>query len=193
MFRRLPLTDEQWKQIATYSSIAADNDEARRDIEVALGLFRQFEADKRERMPPPEIRVEFRALADIARNLYERLSRLIEHRDAYEAITPDEAITYTGQRLSQTLDMLVSLPKWFLIAEHNVKKRRRGPQTDNVYWLVAQLDGIRRQWTGVRITRSYKDDASKRYIEYVCSVADPNITAGTIDKAMKARIKAAVD
>jgi hypothetical protein len=40
----------------------------------------------------------------------------------------------------------------------------------------------------MKITRSYKDDASKKYITYVCRIADPDVGDGTIEKAMKDRI-----
>jgi hypothetical protein len=94
------------------------------------------------------------------------------------------------RRLSQVLDVLLRLPKWLLVAKHRgVAAAKRGPKAENVYWLVGNLDGIRKQFTGKKITRSYKDDLSKGYITYVCRIADPDIGDGTIDKAMRARIK----
>jgi hypothetical protein len=69
-----------------------------------------------------------------------------------------------------------------------VKDEKRGPKSENVYWLVGNLDGIRAQFTGKKITRSYKDSDSVRYIKYVCKIADPSIERGTIDRAMKHRI-----
>jgi hypothetical protein len=185
---RLPLTDEQWSKTATLSGISADNSDARRDIEILLGEFRLRQSQAIEisdKKPAPKIRAEFEALAKDARNLHGRLSRLMENQDAYEAITLSHP-----ERLSTTLGMLGRLPKWLVIAAHNLEKRRRGPQAGNVYWLIGNLGEIRRQYTGVRITRSYKDDASKKYIEYVCKIADPKIGAGTIDLAMKVMIKA---
>jgi hypothetical protein len=81
------------------------------------------------------------------------------------------------------------LPEWLRVAARRVKADKRGPKTRNVYWLVGNLDGIRGHFTGKKITRSYKDDASKQYITYVCRIADPDIGDGTIEKAMKDRIK----
>src|SRR5262249_5869520 len=93
------------------------------------------------------------------------------------------------RRLSQALDVLLGLPKWFLVAAHRVEAGKRGPKAGNVYWLVGNLDGIREQFTGKKLTRSYKHPAAREYITYVCKIADPNIGKGTIDNAMEARIK----
>ena len=88
------------------------------------------------------------------------------------------------------LDVLLTLPKWLLVAKYRgVEAKKRGPKAQNVYWLVGNLDGIREHFTEKKITRSYKDDAPKKYITYVCRIADPDIGDGTIEKAMQDRIK----
>src|SRR5262249_37547543 len=148
---------------------------------------------------------------------HDRLSKLVEVRDAYTALTGapsfysplDRLTDFAGphqsehlprfvrstvgvdgqRRLSQALDVLLGLPKWLLVAADRVEAAKSGPQTGNVYWLIGNLDGIRQQFAGKKITRSYKDHASKKYITYVCKIADPKIDKGTIGNAMKARIK----
>jgi len=215
-FPRFPLTDEQWREVAKRSGIPEGVNEARHNIETTVGIFRQFQASDLDEVPSAKIREEFEALADAARNLHDRLSKLIEVRDAYEALagepsvynpldrlsdfvgshqsenmsSPVEGMTRVdGQRrVSEALDVLLRLPKWLLVAAHRLKAANPGPPAGNEYWLVGSLDGIREQFAGKKITRSYKDDASKKYITYVCKIADPNIGAGTIDKAMKDRV-----
>jgi hypothetical protein len=166
---------------------------------------------------PAKIREELEALAVLAQDLDSRLGKLVKERDAYNALTgtaslyspldrladfagphlcehlPSSVQSMTeldGQRRAlQILDAVLRLPKWLLVAAHRVEADKRGPKAGNVYWLVGNLDGIRKQFTGKKITRSYKDDASKKYITYVCRIADRDIGDGTIDMAMKDRIK----
>jgi hypothetical protein len=216
-FPRFPLTDEQWRETAKLSGIPEGNDDARQEIETRIGIVRQFQASDLDRVKPAKIREELEALAVLAQDLDSRLGKLVEERDAYNAMTgaaslyspldrltdfagphqsehlPSSVQSMTGldgqRRLLQVLDAVLWLPKWLLVAAHRVKTDKRGPKAGNVYWLVGNLDGIREQFTGKKITRSYKDDASKKYITYVCKIADPNIRGGTIEKAMKDRIK----
>jgi hypothetical protein len=189
-FPRFRFDQHQWARICRLSGIPASADEARRDIEILVGIFRQERADDLQpQISPPDIRKELWELAEIARSMYNRLFHLTDSRTAHEALTLHEP-----QRLSQTLTLLSKLPKWFLVASHRVENRPRGPKTQNVYWLIGNLDAIRKQWTGRRITRSSKrTDGSRDFIKYVCSIADPHIGTGTVERAMKARIKTAVD
>jgi hypothetical protein len=217
VFPRFPLTDEQWRKTATLSGIPEGADEARHYIETTIGIFRQFQASDLDRMTPAKIREELEALAVLAQDFDSRLSKLVEERDAYNALTgtaslyspldrltdfagphqsehlPSSVQSMTGldgqRRLLQVLDVVLRLPKWLLVAAHRVEADKRGPKAGSVYWLVGNLDGIREQCVGKKITRSYKDDASKKYITYVCRIADPDIGDGTIEKAMKDRIK----
>jgi hypothetical protein len=93
------------------------------------------------------------------------------------------------ERLAQTNNVLIRLPKWFFVAAYRVKDEKRGPKARNVYWLVGNLAGIREQFTGKKITRSSKDTSSVDYIKYVCKIADPNIGNGTIIEAIKKQKK----
>ena len=215
-FPRFRLTDEQWGDVAKLSEIPEGEHDARHHIETTIGIYRQFQASDLDRVTPAEIRKELEALAVLAQDLDSRLRKLVEERDAYNAMTgaavysPLDRLTdfaephqsdhlpstvqsmtgLDGQRgLSQVLDVVLRLPKWLLVAAHRVEADKRGPKAGNVYWLVGNLDGIREQFTGKKITRSYKDDHSKEYITYVCRIADPDIRDGTIENAMKHRIK----
>jgi len=210
------LTDEQWREVAKLSGIPEGANEARHHIETTIGIFRQFQASDLDEVPSAKIREELEALANAARNLHDRLSKLVGVRDAYTALmgapsfySPLDRLTdFAGphqsehlppsvrsmveldeRRLSQALDVLLGLPKWFLVAAHRVEAAKPGPKAGMVYWLVGNLDGIREQFARKKITRSSKNDASKKYIAYVCKIADPKIGVGTIDQAMKARIK----
>ena len=216
-FPRFRLTDEQWSEVAKLSEIPEGEHDARHHIETTIGIFRQFQASDLDRMTPAKIREEFEALAVLAQDLDSRLSKLVEERDAYNAMTgtaslyspldrltdfagphqsehmPSSVQSITGldgqRRYLQVLDMVQRLPEWLRVAAQRVEADKRGPKTGSVYWLVGNLDGIRERHTAKKITRSYKDDASKKYITYVCRIADPDIGDGTIEKAMKDRIK----
>jgi hypothetical protein len=157
-------------------------------IEIAIGMYRQSQEADLHRRSAAKIRRNLREFAKEFKKLYEQLSDFLDDRDAYMALTrpvsPDNS-----RRLSELLDALLWAPKWFLIAANRVKDLKRGPQTRNVYDLVAQLDGIREHFTGKKISRSYKDPASLQYIKYVCKIADPSIGDGTMDQAMRKRIK----
>jgi hypothetical protein len=193
-FPRLRLTAEQWDEISKVSGIPNTIDEARKSIEIAIGLFRQFQA--KSQLPAAKLRKEFRALAEMASNLDKRFSDLVDNnREAYTALVGDlsaeaqRPMQDKRRRLSQISNVLLGLPKWFSIAASRVKGDKRGPKSENVYSLVGHLDGIRAQFTGKKITRSYKDPNSVKYIKCVCKIADPNIESGTIDQAMKYRIQ----
>src|SRR6516162_7775420 len=87
VFPRFHLTDDQWRQIAKLSGIPEREDEARIHIEITIGNFRQFQASDLDQVPSAKIREELEALAGAARNLYDRLSKLVGVRDAYTALT----------------------------------------------------------------------------------------------------------
>jgi hypothetical protein len=217
-FFRFRLTDKQWREVAKLSEIPEGEHDARHHIETTIGIFREFQASDLDRVTPAKIREELEALAVLAQDLDGRLRKLVEVRDAYTALTgtpslyspldrltdfaephqsehlPSSVRSMTGldgqRRLLQVLDVVLGLPKWLLVAAHRVEADKRGPKAGNVYGLVGNLDGIREQFTGKKITRSYnKNDGSREYITYVCRIADPNIGDGTIDNAMRDRIE----
>jgi len=71
----------------------------------------------------------------------------------------------------------------------DIEVGKTGPGTGDAYKLVATLDGIRRECTGRKITRSQKcTDSSRDYIEAVFRIADPEIGPGTIERAMERTI-----
>ena len=193
-FPRFPLTDEQWKMTAKLSGIAEGADDARHDIETTIGIFRAMQASDLDRVTPAEIRKQLEALAKLAHDLNSGFSKLLDEPDAYTALIDlDEhrrsSDVLDARRLSEVLDVLSYLDWLLPDALRGVEGGKRGPKAKNIYWLVGNLDGIREQFTGKKITRSYKDDLSKEYISYVCRIADPDIGDGTIEKAMKDRIK----
>jgi hypothetical protein len=202
-FPRLRLTEPQWRKISNLLGIPESMDEARKSIEIALGMFRQFQAMDLHRERAAEIQTEFHDIAKDTRNLHQRLSNLMSKRVAYIALTggsniADDQVSLSDaglqrfiqeaeEDLSHLWDVLLRAPKWFLIAAHRIKGEKRGPKAENIRWLVGNLDGIREQFTGKKITRSYKD-VSVEYITYVCKIADPSVGKGTISNAMRDRI-----
>ena len=158
-------------------------------------MFRESQASDLDRVTPAEIRKQLKAQAKLAHDLYSGFSKLVDEPDAYTALTGklDErrrsSDVIDARRLSEVLDVLWYLDWLLSAALGRVEGGKRGPKAKNIYWLVGNLDGIREQFTGKRITRSYKDDLTKRYVTYVCRIADRDIGDGTIEKAMKDRIK----
>lgn len=185
VFPTVALTNGQWSKIAKLSGIPEESNDARDYIETIIGIFRVSEASDFDQLESGKVRKELEALAECARDLHHRLIKVVKMGGAYTPLT----MGGDGQQLSQVLDVLVGLPKLFLVAAYRVERSKRGPKAGNAYKLVGNLDGIREQYTRKEITRSYKDDASKKYITYVCRIADPDIGNGTIEKAMKDRIK----
>jgi hypothetical protein len=176
------LTEEQWKKTAKLSGIPEGADDARHEIEIRIESFHETQASALDRTKPAKICEGLEAVAERISDACSRLSKLV---DANTALTSEGR-----QQLLQALDALRGVPKQLLVARYReVAAAKRGPKAASVYWLVGNLDGIREQFTGKKITRSYKDDLSKEYITYACRIADPDIGDGTIDKAMKARIK----
>src|SRR5262249_57002748 len=171
-FPRFPLTDEQWRKTAELSGIPEGAHEARQHIETTIGMFRESQASDLDRVTPAEIRKQLKALAKLAHDLYSGFTNLVDEPDAYTALTGklDErrrsSDVLDARRLSKVLDVLSYLD-WLLSAAR-VEGGKRGPKAKDIYGLVGNLDGIREQFTGKRITRSYKDDLTKRYVTYVC-------------------------
>jgi hypothetical protein len=188
------LTDEQWRETAKLSGIPEGKDDARQEIETRIGMFRESQASDLDRATPAEIRKQLEAQAKLAHDLNSGFSKLLDEPDAYTALIGNldehrRSSDVLDARLSEVLDVLSYLDWLLSDALRRVEGGKRGPKATNVYWLVGNLDGIRKQFTGKKITRSYKDDGSRKYITYVCRIADPHIGGGTIDKAMKARIE----
>lgn len=193
------LSDDQWKEIATITGMPSD---ARREIENAISMYRRFVVDGSARVPSAETRREFMSVREDTLALRVRLVRLIGNPDAHFALTvakqPEENRPVTAprtsrldghRRLESAIAELQHLADWIAVASPRLEPTKRGPDTRDVYWLVEALDLSREKFTGSKITRSYKDAASKAYIAAVCRIADSDIGAGTIEHAMKDRIR----
>jgi hypothetical protein len=193
-FPRFRLTDQQWSEVAKLSGIPEGADEARNHIETTIGMFRESQASDLDRVTSAEIRKQLEALAKLAHDLNSGFSKFVDEPDAYTALTGKlyerrrSSQVLGARRLSEVLDVLSYLDSFLSDALGRVEDGKRGPKAKNIYWLVGNLDGIREHFTEKKITRSYKDDASKKYITYVSRIADPDIGDGTIDKAMRDRI-----
>src|SRR5262245_8309306 len=136
-FPRFRLTDEQWSEVAKLSEIPEGEHDARHHIETSIGIFRQFQASDLDRVKPDKIREELEALAVLAEDLSSRLNKLVQERDAYNAMTgtasfytpldrltdfagphqsehlPSSVQSMTGdgqRRLLQVLDVVLRLP-----------------------------------------------------------------------------------
>jgi hypothetical protein len=193
VFPSFRLTEEQWKETAKLSGIPEGADDARHDIATRIGIFHEMQASDLDRVTPAEIRNQLEALAKLAHDLNSGFSKLLDEPGG-SALTGNlderrrSSDVLDARRLSEVLDVLSYLDWLLSDALRRVECGKRGPPAKNIYWLVGNLDGIREHYTGKKITRSYKDDVSKKYITYVCRIADPDVGDGTIEKAMKDRI-----
>jgi hypothetical protein len=190
---KFPLKEEQWNEVAKLSGIPRRALDAQHDIETALGLFMLSREDEFDRVPVRVIRKELRALSKDVRDLCDRVERLLDDPNVSMALTPLRISQAPWMKMelsvSQVRAVFRGLPKWFLFAAYSIDPDKPGPKADKLHWLVATLDAIRERVTGKKITRSYKDDASKNYIAYVCRIADSAVGDGTLELAMKERIK----
>ena len=93
------------------------------------------------------------------------------------------------RRLEAASRDISALTWWFRSAHNQVGWSKRGPHSEDAYWLVKSLDRILENFTGERISRSYKSESAD-YVRTVVKIADPKIGEGTIDAAMKACIYA---
>ena len=91
------------------------------------------------------------------------------------------------RRLEAASHDISALTWWFRSAHNQVGWAKPGPHTKDAYWLVESLDRILENFTGKRISRSYKS-TSADYVRKIIKIADPEIGSGTIDAAMKACI-----
>jgi hypothetical protein len=195
------MSNEQWNEIATLSGLP---EAGRSRIKETINLYRSFKDSSR--WPPAEVRDEFKRLRRATGVLLRGLIGLEKNADAHFALTVVEKSNEDGplpfslwtgtkrhdayRHLKTVKSDLRLLAKWFLIASKRVKGKKRGPDTENVYWLVTRLDVIREMLTGKKLVRSTKrTDTSREYIKAVCKIADPSIGDGTIERAMKERIK----
>ena len=98
-FPRFPLTDEQWKMTAKLSGIAEGADDARRDIETTIGIFRAMQASDLDRVTPAEIRKQLEAQAKLAHDLNSGFSKLLDEPDVYTALIGnlDEQSAFLGR------------------------------------------------------------------------------------------------
>jgi hypothetical protein len=177
---RFALTDDQRSEISRLSGIPEHNADAWAMIEVSIGLYRRRKILWDRAMLPAEIRIGLEDLSRECVNLRERLWTLIDRA------RPRYALSF-----SEELTALRKLEAQFLIMAGDIEVGQTGPGTGDAYILVNRLDGIRRECTGRKITRSQKRaDSSRDYIEAVFRIADPEIGPGTIERAMKRSIAA---
>jgi hypothetical protein len=187
--------DDQWQTIAKLSAISVKSTQARREFEDVIAKYRRWEINDRARLSSTDLQIGLTALRAGVLELLGRLKNI----DIQFALAMTKAPARKSgasrtikrgldRRLDTVLTELQYLADWLERALSLVPNEKRGRRTENVYWLVAELDLIRERFTGLMITRSYKDDASRAFIAGVCRIANPKIGKGTIDAAMKDRI-----
>jgi hypothetical protein len=169
------LTDDQRNEISRLSGIPKDHPEAWPMIETAIGLYRRRKVLWEHAMLPTEIRKEFKDLSHACWTMQERLRRLVDRQPPVYELSFTDGLT-----------SLRKLELQFYFMSQDIEDGKTGPDTEDAYILVGMLDGIRREFTGRKLTRSEKrTDSSRDYIKAVFRIADPQIGPGTIERAMK--------
>jgi hypothetical protein len=168
------LTDEQREKIARLSGIPTAAADPWSIIEVVITTYRSRKKRQGTALLPNELKAELRAIGDDAGKLWKRLLLLAEAKD------------FSFPEMAALFDLQARCSLY----EREIEAANTGPGTRDVYTLIANLDGIRQQFTGKKIKRSQKNnDTSIPYITYVCGLADPDIGRGSIKNAMKDWIK----
>jgi hypothetical protein len=155
------LADDQWSEIASprFLRIAPGKaDQARKELQAVLGMYRLSEPKRQATMHESARRAALRDRLSDAK-------KLLRHLDDPET--------------AQLLEQQVEDRHFVREIEHEAGKT--GPQTGAAYVLVHYLMGFAQRYGGKQLRRPN----GNRVVAYVCEIADPNITGGTIDMAMK--------
>lgn len=190
------LTDEQWAEILRYSGLPS---EARSEIERVIGEYRHFRADNAARPTAHQMRAYFERLHNDILALRDKL-KMISIFDAtfigFEGPggpTRRPEVPFEGRDLrDNAIHALDSLARWCQVAglEIFVPPRGSAREARSIHWLISALDSTREEFTGNKISRSRKrSDTSREYITSACQIADPMISPGSIENAMKKRIR----
>jgi hypothetical protein len=160
------LTDEQWAQLVKLSGLPLPP-EARADFEGCVGFYcfaRDRQPAYRRAIGTSDDRKRWRRkILDLLKDLEETALKhphakpywIADLKDFAEELTP-------GRR---------ELPT--------------GPQTQAAYKLVELAGFFYEKHTHEPVTRSYKKSRFGAFIKELCAIADPHITSGTIDEALK--------
>jgi hypothetical protein len=189
------LTDEQWAEIFRYSGLPS---EARSEIERVIGEYRHFRANNARRPTPHHMRTYFKGLRNDILALRNQL-KMINIFDAtfigFErpgGPTRRPGVRFEGRDLCENaIHALGSLARWCQGAGDEIFVPPRGSAREarSIHWLISALDSTREEYTGNKISRSRKwPDTSREYITSACQIADPTISPGSIENAMKKRI-----
>ena len=175
------LTDKRWNATAAFAAKAAGladfpasaAPQARNELAAAIGKHR-LQAQRAmlwnaNRAVLAAIRDEIRA----ARKGCEQLAK---------RLPPDWSAPFLKD--AKVLRLLEA--HYGSIADEQDLPRKRGPATGADYVLINYLVGFLDRYTGVNVEGS---KSARRFLEYVCPIADPNITPRTIDRAMRYCIK----
>jgi|SRR5580692_1236869 hypothetical protein len=188
------LTDAAWQKISEKSGLP---NEARPKIDEALHLYKSWQQAKRHIKPPSVTREDLRTLAKKLDQAAEQLSSVLSNQrakvtlidatikaSAGAVLKHEEAESSVEGWVSQIEDMRAKI----LHAEKWIAGGRRGDweQALALTMFVQKLDQILFEFTGKNIDRSYKGHQTSRdYLTAVCKVADREITASSVEEAMK--------
>jgi hypothetical protein len=148
-------------------------------IEADIGLYQARKQQRSESVLPADVRDELVTICKAAFDLQTRLWRLEDRQPVDWTLSFNEE-----RRILRALEHRLSL------LANDIEPGKTGQPTRDVYILVQHLDGILREFTGQGIIHSRKRlTASEEFVRYVVGLADPDVTDGTIRKAMENAIK----
>jgi hypothetical protein len=181
-------TDEQWSELVCISGKLRES--ARTEFKDCISLYllaRRFH---------PEHEVEYRGRRE---RLHAKIREVLEDREWKGAIASLEGLDMQvsvkpplliGQLLDELLNLLaVKLAYRNLHVSPN--SSRPGPKSSQpAHKFVANAAALLENYTGKAATRSKKRDKLffQVFIKKLCAIADPSITSGTIDEALKKHI-----
>ncbi len=180
------LTEKQWAKITRSVKLPI---EARADLSECISLYRLFVASDQNRPSPSVVTKELERLEKIAVYLIQELNMMSADAryilmDLLSSHNKREAIIMLESRI-KAIDHLADE---ISAATVYSKKNKKRPGTDSAHldWLMRQIDAILYRYTEANLSRR------KPQLDYaiaVCAVADPKIKNGSIEAAIKRRIK----
>jgi hypothetical protein len=185
------LSAQQWRAIADVVGLP---DEAQRPLESRMTLYRHF-CKQRQTVKPSETRQKLQGLRDLAVSLLAKLSdvdsemlmALINCAPNDRRTPKHDALMLLDKRRSE----IAELANWCKIAAGEIKPQKRGPDGENLVWLVEQCDLILQHYIRRTIARTnYKNDKYEKFITLVADAAAAaaghrSVGGGSIDRAMK--------
>jgi hypothetical protein len=185
------ISEAKWRDLTKDFPFPLPDDEARREIEAALGEYRGFCNWRNvERRPANMVRKDLLKIADLADALLEKMEAL----DTTElAATADRGKSSTPMLDARNLflgylETTRRLARWMRTISARVEPSMRGPKANVDRHFIAVVRQTIFRHAGVEIHRSSSSDVTNRgewFLFGIAKMVNLNITIGTIQSAIK--------